>query len=594
MALSNLSVINNDISEFFGGVNDVLSYISQQELEYISLFKGPFVTANSWGLSIDLSIFDVLPNSYITVLDNNNSFSYTRLLTDNIFGLNSLDTDLIFQTPHANYITIIFKKSYQNVITDSYLLVWLSHKLKDSDLSKLISHSLSNNTEIPKVHDKNEIYLNNKYLNNGAVYYKYTPGVVSVDNTFNQVFDKGEESIFNLTDGVIYPKNGWYIFYQKSGTNIYPLEFYNLVGLGFRRLRFNKSGSIFINTSNLYLQPDAPVINNTTSDSITDSLNTDRFIRLEGFFVYKNPVLCSNVNHATAIGSINVFDLDSSNCEDILATAIFGSDSLTPTDFLDTEIFFDEDSFLNECIPTGISYPTQIGFCNNRNVSVSGFNVTSEASSSTVNKNNTLSFGRLVVYFSGDISNNNVSVLNTYIIIGNITNNNLSVAEGNRGILSSYGSINNFNTSDAISTLPFFSGNTFITNRNISTANFTFIKGLIATCINRQITEASVQRYVISSGNLFNTNTAVGSSFGAVPSDFGHSNHFNIATAEGLSGQTLISHITNVNTTEAELTISYQGYITNTNKNTSTATSSIRYLASIAVTSNHNSFVIIV
>jgi hypothetical protein len=591
MALSNLSVINNDISEFFGGINDVLSYISQQELEYISLFKGSFVTANSWDLNIDLTIFDILPNSYITVLDNNNNFSYTRPLTDSVFGLDPLDTELIFQTPHANYITIIFKKSYQNVITDSYLLVWLSHKLKDSDLSKLISHSLSNNIETPKVQDKNEIYLNNYYLNNGDVYYKYVPGVVSVNNDFNQVFDKGEESIFNLTDRLIYPKNGWYIFYQKSGTNVYPLDLFNLVGLGFRRLRFNKSGSIFINTSNLYLQTDVPISNNITSDSVGDSLTTDRFIRLEGFFVYRNPTLCNNVNFATAIGSINIFDIE---CEDVLTIAILGSNNLTSTDFLESEIFLNQDSFFSECTSSVLSNPTQIGFCNNRNIAVAGFNVNSEASSTTVNKNNTISFGRLVVYFSANTININISVLNTYIIIGNITNNNISTAQGNRGILSSYGSINNTNTSNAISTLPFFSGNTFITNRNTSTASFTFIKGLIATCINRQITSASVQRYVISGGTIFNTNVSVASSFGSVPSAFGVSNHFNITTAEGLSGQELSSTITNINTTSAELIISYQGYITNINRNISTASSSIRYLAPISNTTNNNSFVIIV
>jgi hypothetical protein len=595
MAVSDLSIINNDISEFFGGVTEVLTHISQDKLDYISLFKGSFIAVNSWDLNVDLSIFDVLPNSVITVLDNNNQFSYSRHLSDNYFGLNSLDKDLIFQTPHANYITVIFKKSYKNVITDGYLLIWLSHKLKESDLSRLISNSLSSNVEILKVQDKNEIYLSSYYLNNGDVYYKYVPGLVSIDNTFNQVLLSEEEFLFNNIDGLFYPENGWYIFYQKTATDIFPLDLYQLVGLGFRRLRFNKTGSVFINTSNSYLQSDTPLDNNITSHSDKNALTTDRFIRLQGYFVYRNPTITININTSTAIGTVNVFDLDSNNCEDILTTAIFGQDSLNLTDFLDTEIFLDEESMFNECTHNDRTYPTQIGYSNNRNISTGGFNVNSEASSSTTNLNNTISFGRLVVYFIANTINSNTSVLNTYITIGNTFNVNTSTAIGERGILSSYGIINNINTSEAVSTLPFFSNDIITINRNTSSANFTFIKGLIATGINRQIPLASVQRYVIAGSITTNQNISIGFSFGSVPSGIGTSNHFNIATAEGLSGQLLTSSITNVNySITTDLIVSYQGFITTNNKNTATSTSSVRYLAPISNTINNNSFVIIV
>lgn len=595
MPVSNIDVINDDVSEFFGGRSEVLTYISQDKLNYISLFKGSFITANSWDLDVNLSLFDVLPNSSITVLDTNNEFAYTRQLNDNRFGLDSLDKNLVFQTPHANYITIIFKKTYENVVTDGYLLIWISHKLKESDLSNLISSFITVNSQSFKPQDKNELYLSTYYLNDADVYYKYTPGIVSVENTFNQVLASEEELLFNKIDGLLYPENGWYIFYQKTPTTIYPLDLYELVGLGYRRLRFNKTGSIFINTSNFDLQPDIPLTNNITSFKDSDELTTDRFLRLEGFLIYRNLTTCINVNTATAIGTVNVFDLSSRNCGDILTTAIFGPESLNLTDPFDTEIFIDEDSFLNECVDNNISYPTQIGFCHNRNISVAGFNVNAEASSNTVNYNNTIAFSRLVVYFSATTTNSNISVLNTYIIIGDIFNVNTSTAQGERGILSSYGIINNVNTSEAVSTLPYFSSDAFMFNRNTSTANFTFVKGLVATCINRQITSASFQRYTITGAQTNNQNTATGFSFGTVLSGQGDSYHNNITTAEGLSGKLLTITTTNTNySITTDLIISYQGYITTLNKNTATSTSSIRYLAPIINTVNNNSFVIIV
>ena len=599
---TDLSVINNDISEFFGGTQEVLKYISQDKLDYISLFKGYIITINSWDLNINLRIFNILPNSTITILSNDFKFLYSRVCIDNTFGLDVLDQNIIFKTPHAGFIILVFKSLVQDVVIDSYLLIWISHKLKNSDLTNLITRSLSTAAELkPKSQTFHEIFLNTYYIDLGNVYYKYLPGIISVEQTFDQIYNNAEERLFNVNDSVLYPINGWYIFYQleyNSQTNLVttnPLTFYNLTGLGYRRLRFNKTGSIFINTNNNFLQSDSPSDNNLASDNDTDLSSTDRFIRLEGFLVYTRSASCNNVNTSTAIGNINAIDFNAIDCGDIFTTEIFGENSLNRTDFLETEIFIDEDSFLNECINTTVPAPTQAGFSINTNTSLGGFNVNTETSSTTYNYNLTITTPRSVVYFQATCNNNCSVVANTNINISNTINSNISTGEGNRGLLSTYGTSNNLNISTGISNVPLFSGFIVCVNRNNPSARFNFTKGLIATCINTQTTFNSFQRYVIAQSTCTNTQIVTGRGYKAIPSSNGSSIHNNISTGEGLSGQVLSSALHNYNTSHVDiLTISYQGFIHSTNKNTSSATPSIRYLAPIALATNKNSFIIIV
>lgn len=600
MIASDLSVINSDISDFFGGTSEVLKYISQEKLNYISLFKGYMVTVNSWDLSIDLSIFNILLNSPITVINNDNEYSYSRICKDNIFGLEGLDKDIIFKTPHAGFILITFKSNIRSVVLDSYLLVWISHKIKDSDLSRLISYSITTNKIIEnKIQDKHEIYLSTYYLDKGDIYYKYLPGLISINKSYDEIYLLGEEFDYNQNTLVLYPDTGWYIFYQtirtQTGTKVYPLDLYELKGLGYRRLRFNKSGSIFINDSNKSLQIDTSNDNNITSNNNTDLSSTDRYIRLEGYLVYKKAADCININISTGVGTVNVFDSSTNNCGDILTTAIFGDNSFNKTDFLDTEIFIDEDSFLNECLADGETYPTQAGFCINKNKSVCGFNITSEASSITYNQNNTLSSSRLVVYFRTETINANISVLNTLLNIGNTFNLNITSAIGDRGKLSTYGTINNTNISTAISTIPFNPGFVACSNKNVSSGNFTFNKGLVATCINKQNNSSSIQRRVIGGSTLNNTNISLGDSFRTITSSNGLTTHINISVGEGLSGQLLSGSILHENTSIAEdLIVSYQGNINVRNNNDSNSTSSVRYLAPRGVAININNVNIVI
>lgn len=602
--LSNILTINEDLSNFFGGINEILNYIPQSKLDYISLFKGLIVTTNSWNLELDLSIFNILPNSVITVLNSSNEFLYNRLCSDCIFGTDDLDIDAVFSTSHADYIIILFKSSESSLITDRYLLVWISHKLKNSDISTLVSSSLykaeQDNIDTVKLRSQNEIFLSISYLNSiEKIYYKYVPGFYTLNKTFQDVLTSGEEFEYDLLASVFYPKDGWYIFYQKSlvtGTlTIIPLDLYNLVGLGFRRLIFNKTGSVFINTSNSYLQLDTSLDASITSNQNADLFTTDRFIRLEGYFIYRKASDCINVNISTGSGSVNVIEPDDNDCGDIITTTIFGEPSLNDINFLDMEIFFNEDSFLNECINNFTINPTQIGFCLNVNISNCTFNTTLDSSSTTINNNITLASSVVVNFLSASTSNINFSVLNTLINTSLTINNNISTGEGNKGTLSSYGVINNVNITEAVSSVPFFTFDVFSRNRNISNAIFSYVKGLYADCINTQTTLGSVQRRTITGSNTINTNTSSGFSFGSVPVGLTLSYNINTATGQSLSGRTLAASCLNRNISiTTDISIGYFGVVNTVNRNVGSSTSSVRYLAPLAKAYNENTVNIVV
>lgn len=584
MLISNLDVITEEFINSFDPTDDVSNYLSEKELLDIVLFKGFIVVVNTWDTLIDLKTFNIDSKSSIKVFNKHKKFLYQRNCFNHIFGDDEEDENVILNSQHADYLILQFDTVFNNYVNSNSLLVWMNHKLdKDAVLA------LSNNA-IREVNDlRNDVYTNEVFLDLssinklqvnqiGVVYYKYLPGSLNKQLTFQDIYTNPDSQIglFSLNKETFYPLNGWFIFYQEVQntitllTEIRTLDLANTVGVGFNRFIFNKSGSMYIDLSN----------RDITFNTLLNDLNTEqsRFIRLEAVLVYKQASVCFNRNISTARGLINFID-NSDNCGNLLETQIFSDVSQTQLPFGLSEIFISEDSFLFDCTDYISVNPFFNGLSNNRNFSFGHLDATITTGGNSYNRNNTYCLGVGIRYAAATTVNRNNGVLNTLINIAATANINVSTALSSVGKLGGFGITHNQNVSNALSTIVFSQASLNANvgrsiNRNTSRAALDTFKGFANSTFHYNLSSAKGSKNVFGSSNTVNLNVANIVAFNQISSSNGFIVNTQVVSAQGLNGSLSTASITNINSSSClRFDVLYNLLTYTINRNTSSGSS---------------------
>jgi hypothetical protein len=247
----------------FGGVDVLKYYLTQEQIEYILLFGGFVSVVRPWAYELDLSEFGFRPRTPYRVFNSRWKFLYEVRPNDTIFGKDSRDLNVLFNTSHADYLHICFDTPSQPVSG----LLWVANQISPDEAERKRRRIVENFKRAQFKQPEHEIFLATDSLAKLGALHTYfleapwSPNLKPID-----VMEDSRRvmTVTELGDTLtLYPKkSGWVVFAQwypqlegQPSFGWIATHVRDLEGEGVNRVRLTNAGAYYLELGSSSLAP---------------------------------------------------------------------------------------------------------------------------------------------------------------------------------------------------------------------------------------------------------------------------------------------------------------------------------------------------
>jgi len=280
---SYLDIITTDS---FGGYSNLLSFLTIEEITYLTTFSGFIEIIKPWDYKVNLQEYGLKkPTSVYKVYDSNFKYLYSTQAFEGHFGSNQEDIDFLFSTKHGSYGHIIFEGSTEPVIG----LLWVAKELTATQKRATVDYRLSQIKWLEEIDRSAEVIINPYGISaaeNDILTIYSLSGRWELDLTVEDIINNVDAEVVQqpATEQVfLYPKlNNWYVFswsiFETGETKF--LKLVDIQGIGNERIVY-RDGLHFISPYNTLLRSSVSIGYNFLANRSTDNNYYGKGNRLE-------------------------------------------------------------------------------------------------------------------------------------------------------------------------------------------------------------------------------------------------------------------------------------------------------------------------